>query len=237
MISTTSSTVDRAMSRARRAHSGFTLLEVMIAVAILSMTLVTLLGIVTNNIRATHHAKLTTAATFLARGKMVDLEDQVLENGFSNSDESAEGTFKEQGYPDFRWDSIIERVELPADAAMKQKDDAQDKMKDSTNPMSMVSGFLGGMMGSFIEPIRMGLQESVRRVTVHVVWDETARPNQTIEVVQYLTDPSKLDAALTGGAPGAAAGAAGAGGTAAGTPGATAGLSGISAGIAPAVPK
>jgi prepilin-type N-terminal cleavage/methylation domain-containing protein len=217
----------------RRARAGFTLLEVMIAVAILSITLVTLLNIVTNNIRATHHAKLTTAATFFARGKMVDLEDQVLENGFSNSDETAQGNFKDQGYPDMRWDSIIERVELPADAAQKQKDDAQDKAKDSTSPMGMISGFLGGMMGSFIEPIRLGLQESVRRVTVHVVWDETARPNQTIEVVQYLTDPSKLDAALTGGG-GVAAGSTGAGGTGgAATTGAaaTSALPGISSAI------
>ena len=195
----------------RGARAGFTLLEVMIAVAILSITLVTLLSIVTNNIRATHHAKLTTTATFLARAKMVELEDQVLENGFSTDDESADGNFKEQNLPEFRWDSIIERVELPADAALKQRDDAQDKMKDSTgDPMSMISGFLGGMMSSFIEPIRLGLQESVRRVTVHVTWDEWGRPMQTLEVVQYLADPSKLDAALTGG--GAAAAATGAGG-------------------------
>jgi general secretion pathway protein I len=198
-----------AQTMARR-PSGFTLLEVMIAVAILSMTLITLLSIVTNNIRATHHAKLTTIGTFLARGKMIDVEDQILETGFSNSDESAEGTFKEQGHPEFRWDSMIERVELPPDAALKQRDEAQDKAKDSTSPMSLLSGFLGGMMSSFIEPIRLGLQEAVRRVTVHVTWDETGRANQTIEVVQYLADPSKLDAALTGG--GAAAGAGGAAG-------------------------
>ena len=65
------------------AASGFTLLEVMIAVAILAATLVVLLRIVTNNIRATNHAKMTTAATFLARTKMSDVEDDVLYNGFS----------------------------------------------------------------------------------------------------------------------------------------------------------
>jgi general secretion pathway protein I len=196
----------------RRSTSGFTLLEVMIAVAILSMTLVVLLEMVTNNMRATRHARLMTTATFLARGKMVDVEDQILENGFSTSDETADGSFKEPGTEAFRWDSAIERVELPVDAMQKQKDEASDKAKDSSNPMSLLTGFIGGMMSSFIEPIRLGLQESVRRVTVHVMWDEAGRPNQTIEVVQYLTDPSKLDMALTGGAglPGAAPGAPGA---------------------------
>jgi general secretion pathway protein I len=211
-----------------RKDAGFTLLEVMLAVAILALTLVTLLSVVTGNIRATHHAKLTTTATFLARAKMIDVEDQIIENGFSSDDEQDSGTFKEQGHGDFRWDSNIERVELPADAALKQRDQAQDQMKDSSNnPMSLLSGFLGGMMSSFIEPIRLGLQEAVRRVTVHVTWDETGRPNQTIEVVQYLADPSKLDAALTGG--GAVPGAPAAGGAAA-LPG------GNAPSITPAVP-
>lgn len=201
----------------RQRSSGFTLLEVMIAVAILAMTLVTLLSIVTNNVRATNHAKLTTAATFLARGKMVDIEDQIYEKGFSTSDEKEEGTFKEQGYPSFSWDYAIERVELPVDAAQKQRDEAQDKAKDSSNPMAMMTGFIGGMMSSFIEPIRLGLQESVRRVTVRVTWDETGKPNQSLEVVQYLTDPSRLDAAMGG--LGAAAGAIPPGAT---TPGTTA---------------
>jgi general secretion pathway protein I len=176
----------------------------MIALAILAITLTVLLTMVSNNLRATHHAKLTTTGTFLARTKMSDIEDQILENGFSTSDETAEGTFKDQNQPDFRWDSAIERVELPMDAMQKQKDEAQDKARDSTNPMSMLTGFIGGMMGTFIEPIRLGLQESVRRVTIHVTWSESGRPDQVIEVVQYLTDPSKLagPGPLGGGVPG-----------------------------------
>jgi prepilin-type N-terminal cleavage/methylation domain-containing protein len=224
----------RRLPTRRAPGAGFTLLEVMIAVAILSMTLVVLLEIVTNNLRATKHAKLTTAATLLAGGKMIDLEDQVLENGFSNTDETANGTFKEQGHGEIAWDSAIERVELPVDAIQKQKDEAHDKQndQDSANPMSMLTGFLGGMMSSFIEPVRLGLQESVRRVTVHVTWQESGRPDQSIEVVEYLTDPSKLDAAMGTGA-GVAGGAGGTGGAASALPGASAlsgalGLPGIS---------
>ena len=54
---------------------GFTLLEVMIAMAILAGALTWLVVGVSRNIKAENHAKLMTTANFLAREKMVDLED------------------------------------------------------------------------------------------------------------------------------------------------------------------
>jgi general secretion pathway protein I len=190
----------------RAAASGFTLLEIMVALAILSTTLVVLLRIVTNNVRATNHAKMTTAATFLARTKMVEVEDDVLYDGFIETNEFKTGTFKADGYPQFSWETSVERIELPTNMAQQAQDEsraATDKAKG--DPMAMMSGFLGGMMSTFIEPIRIGLQESVRKVTVRVWWNETGRRDQSFEVVQYLTDPAKLDLALTGGSAGAGA--------------------------------
>jgi general secretion pathway protein I len=194
---------------ASRTNAGFTLLEIMIAVAIMSATLVVLLRIVTNNIRATNHAKLQTAATFLARNKMSDIEDEILYDGFSSETEKDKGTFKDEGrgYEKFRWESEIERIELPTDMTQKTQDMAKESRDDAKDPMAMMTSFLGGMMSAFIEPIRIGLQESVRKVTVRIFWDEIGRSEQTIEVVQYLTDPSKLDTAMQAGQ--AAAGAAG----------------------------
>src|SRR5258708_33509383 len=93
--------------------AGFTLLEIMVALAILAMTLVVLLEIITNNVRATNHSKLTTAATFLARGKMIDIEDDIIANGFTDNDQTASGDFKEQGFAGYRWQSLVQRAELP----------------------------------------------------------------------------------------------------------------------------
>ena len=199
------------MTSARRAR-GFTLLEIMVALAILSMTLVVLLEIITNNVRATNHSKSTTAATFLARGKMIDIEDDIIANGFVDNDQTDEGTFKEQGFPGYSWSSVVERVELPTDITQKAQQTSTDTALDSKDPMQALGGVMGGLMSSFLEPIRIGLQESVRRVTLRVFWEEPGRPNQTLEVVTFLTDPAKLDSALTGttggaavpGAPGAA---------------------------------
>ena len=202
----------RRRDKGRKTTSGFTLLEIMIAVAILAATTVVLLRIVTNNIRATNHAKLTTAATFLARTKISDVEDDVLYNGFTTETETDKGTFKDEGpgYERFRWESMIERIELPTDMTTKAQDTATKSSQEAKSPMELMSGFLGGMMSAFIEPIRIGLQESVRKVTVRVFWDEHGRPDQTIEVVEYLTDPSQLEktmgmaaAAAAGQVPGA----------------------------------
>lgn len=51
-------------------------------------------------------------------------------------------------------------------------------------------------MSTLIEPIRVGLEESVRRVSVEVTWDEPGRPERSFEVVTFMTDPAKLDLAM-----------------------------------------
>jgi general secretion pathway protein I len=183
--------------RARQGQSGFSLLEVMVALAILAMALVVLVGIGTDNVRNTQHAKMTTIATFLARAKMAEVEDTVLEEGFTDNDEVDEGDFGEQGWPEIRWKTNIEKVELPADIAQQTQEAAQGAMQEhSDNPLAAMAGFMGGFMSMLIEPIRVGLEEAVRRVTVTVSWHEVGRPDRSFEVDTFMTDPARLDLAV-----------------------------------------
>ena len=192
-----------------RASSGFTLLEVMAATAILSLTLTVIIGVISNNVRATAHARLLTTATFLARGKIVSLEDKLIEKGFQDLDEVDDGNFADDGFREFGWTTAIEKIQLPTDMAKTAQQAAGD-LSQKKDPMQALTGMIGGMMGMFIEPVRVGLEESVRRVTVRVFWQERGRPEQSVDVVMYVTDPAKLDLALSlDGA--AAAGAAGTG--------------------------
>jgi prepilin-type N-terminal cleavage/methylation domain-containing protein len=189
----------------RSGQGGFTLLEVMAAVAILALTLVVLLSVITNNMRATAHARLLTTATFLARGKIVSLEDGLIEKGFQDLDETDEGNFADDGFREFSWTTAIEKIQLPTDMAQTAQQAAGDKSQNK-DPMQALTGMVGGLMGMFVEPVRIGLQESVRRITVRVFWNERKRPEQSIEVVTYVTDPAKLDMALSLGAGAGAAG-------------------------------
>ncbi|HEX2659179.1 MAG TPA: prepilin-type N-terminal cleavage/methylation domain-containing protein [Polyangia bacterium] len=189
----------------RPRDAGFTLLEVMAALAILALTLVTLLSVITNNVRATARAQALTTATFLARGKIVSLEDGLIEKGFQDLDENDAGTFVDDGFPDFGWSTAIEKIQLPTDMAMSAQKAVGDQ-STKKDPMQALTGMIGGLMGMFIEPVRVGLEESVRRITVRVFWTERGRPEQSVEVVTYVTDPAKLDLALSLGAAGAGAG-------------------------------
>jgi len=183
----------------RAGQGGFTLLEVMAAVAILALTLVVLLSVITNNMRATAHARMLTTATFLARGKIVSLEDGLIEKGFQDLDETDEGNFADDGFREFSWTTAIEKIQLPTDMAQSAQQVAGDKSQNK-DPMQALTGMVGGLMGMFVEPVRIGLQESVRRITVRVFWNERKRPEQSIDVVTYVTDPAKLDMALSLGA-------------------------------------
>jgi prepilin-type N-terminal cleavage/methylation domain-containing protein len=204
------------MTRSR--ESGFSLLEVMISMAILAIALVSLTRTVTSNVRATMHARMVTSATFLARTKISHIEQVIQEVGFSESEADDEGDFKEEGFDRFAWKAKVERVKLPT-SAIQDVQQATQKKTTSNNPMDVLSGFMGSFMTTLMEPIRLGLEESVRRITLKVQWTEPGRPPQEFEIVTFLTDPSKLNMAMQGPVGAAAAGATPGGKTGAATPG------------------
>ena len=196
-------------------QDGFSLLEVMVALGVLAMALVVLAQITTSNVRATYHAKMLTTATFLARAKMADLEDVVTVDGFVDSDQEDAGDFSGSARPEFRWKTLIQKIELPADMAQKAQDANQSNMEENpSNPLAAMAGFMGGFMTTLIEPIRVGIEESVRRVSVEVFWTEPGRPEQSFKVDTFMTDPAKLDMAVAAiGQPPGGNNSGGAGGT------------------------
>jgi prepilin-type N-terminal cleavage/methylation domain-containing protein len=186
----------------RTTAGGFSLIEVMVSLAILAMALVVLSRVVTTNVSAANHARMTTAATFLARTRISMMEQSLLEYGFAEMDGEDTGDFTQEGFPGFRWYTSVERIELPADSTQKVQQ-ASSKATQSNNPMEMLSGFMGGFMSTLMDPIRLGLQESVRKLTVRVKWNEAGKLEQSFDVVNFLTDPSRLETAVTLAATGA----------------------------------
>lgn len=89
--------------RQRNAH-GFTLLEVMIAVAVLAIALVSLLGSQSQTISVATDARFDTIAALLAQEKVAEIRLQDFEQVESDS-----GAF-EEGFTEFSWSTEVLQV-------------------------------------------------------------------------------------------------------------------------------
>lgn len=85
-----------------RTEAGFTLLEVMVAVAIMAMVLVTLLGLKNNSMRDVSLMQHMTTATMLAKRAMV--EATMVKPRLPGEDE---GAFPEEEFKDYSWKKTI----------------------------------------------------------------------------------------------------------------------------------
>jgi general secretion pathway protein I len=85
-------------------QKGFTLLEIMIAVAIIAIALTALLGSQSQSVYFANSAKFETMATLLAQSKMSEL---VLEDSFSLSSNS--GDFGDD-FPGYVWEATVNDI-------------------------------------------------------------------------------------------------------------------------------
>jgi general secretion pathway protein I len=77
---------------------GFTLLEVVVALAILGLALLAIFDLNAGAVNSHAYAKRLTVATMLARSKMTDLEQDLYDKGFDADDQERSGDFKGEGW-------------------------------------------------------------------------------------------------------------------------------------------
>ena len=85
----------------KRKDAGFTLLEVMVALAVIGVALVAVLRSLAMSVNASNESRNISVATFLAKGLMAEIENR----GFPDLEETS-GDFKEE-YPGFRWERNV----------------------------------------------------------------------------------------------------------------------------------
>lgn len=200
------------MNRAPSRH-GFSLLEVMIALAVLSISLVALANINAGAIAMHAFAKKLMVATTLAKGKMLDVESQIDREGPPSEGSNirpSDGDFEAEGYAEYKW-----KVEVNA-----PKSDQLDPTKlmntilgtgDSNgtpNPATAGAGLagllggasgaggaggLGGAVGGLAGAAMAGpasmmmgqITQMVREVKLTVTWMDGKVP-QEFTVVEHL---------------------------------------------------
>jgi general secretion pathway protein I len=199
---------------------GFTLLEVLVAVAILGLGLTVILSSQASLFATAARSEKISIATSLVRCRMSETEIDLLKTGYPLADESHDGDCcgddSEEGFS-CSWK--IERVKLPeasltgeTDGGLTESDDmgalgALAGMAESGgaalpegNDLGAVAEQLGaGTSSAGIASMAMGmvypalkpmLEASIRKVTVTVAWKEGSK-EKTLSVVQYVTEPTE----------------------------------------------
>lgn len=168
--------------RLLRGGGGFTLLEVMVALAILAGALLAASDIVSGALRNHQRAQHLEVATLLARAKMAALEDRYEWKGFRQQDEQEEGTFEDDGHPEVRWsvevkvppvqtspDAVL-RALTGSDQGLKEMLPAPDKAPQLAPFQAALTASLQGMLTKLGDQLKRG----VRQVRLTVSWPEGA---------------------------------------------------------------
>lgn len=181
--------------RPLRRHRGFTLLEVMVALAVLAASLMAVADLSGNALRNYMYARDLSVATLLARGKMAELEEKYEDSGFTDFDQTEDGNFAEQGQPGMTWRLDLRKPtsELTAEKILDgflgggtgegEGQELLGKLLGGSaaaagggakgGPSSGVpGGVLGGVLQGQIKAFTEELKKGVRQVTLRVAWKD-----------------------------------------------------------------
>jgi general secretion pathway protein I len=132
-----------------RRQRGFTLVEVMLALAIMAMGLIILVRSVYGSINGAQDAFYMGIATDLARGKMYDLEELLQQEGYQETEQELEGDFDEEGWEGITWKAKIEPVELPSYDVLMGLAQGQNGEGQEGEPAEGEEGEENGAMDKF----------------------------------------------------------------------------------------
>lgn len=179
--------------RARGGRTGFTLLEVMVALAILAGALLAVSDVVAGALHNHVRARDLEVATLLARAKMAELEDRFEAKGFRPTDEAEEGTFEDDGHPEVRWkvEVTVPPTDLGPDAVLRVLTGSDQGLEDLLPAPDQAPqlGPLQAQLGAILQGVlaRLGdqLKRGVRQVRLTVSWPDGKR-TESFDVTTHM---------------------------------------------------
>ena len=153
---------------------GFTLLEVIIAIAIMVLAFTSILTVESSSINASMLTRQLNTVAMLAKGKMVDTE-YLIEGKTFDEMKKEDGSAFEAPFQDYRWATKIKEIEFPQLATGKKSGGG-----DSSGGGNELADMLTRLLTKF-------LSKAIREVTVTVFWKKGAT-EQSYSVSTYWVD-------------------------------------------------
>ncbi len=172
---------------------GFTLLEVLVALAILGLSLSSMLGAQVDAMRATRYAQGLTAASFLAEYQLIEMEWEMRKDGWVEQDLTFEGDFGEQEWPDMRYVCVVDFIELPEyNQLVEAKTDADNATDGDDGLVQDAGDEAFGALGLVWPVVKAAIEGSIRKAQCTVYWND-GKLEHDVTVATFWTDPTALD--------------------------------------------
>jgi general secretion pathway protein I len=201
-------------------RAGFTLLEVLVAIAILGLGLTVILSSQVGLFSSANRAENLNVATNLARCRMSELEVSLMKDGYPLIDRDDQGLCCEQSEDRrFTCEWKILRVKLPELPMTDAADGGVPSDTDSLGPLGVLAeaqrtqgdsfgqapdlgslaesmtsagtqGLAGMLFGMVYPDLKPMLEASIRKVVVSVKWKEGGA-ERDLSITQYVTDPQQ----------------------------------------------
>lgn len=208
----------RPSRRVRAAGRGFTLLEVVVALAILGLSLMAIFDLNAGAVAMHGYTKRLTVASLLARSKMTDIEQELMDEGFQLDDQELSGDFSEEGWASFKWRAKVVAPRTSGVSPEKfmgalfnlpiggEGGGAGDPLSAFAGAMagqtggsgtalaggmqSMMGNMAGGLMGTQFNQMLDQIAKQVREVHLTVTWKDGTQ-TESIDVVTHVVSPGR----------------------------------------------
>ena len=134
----------------------FTLLEVVVALAILGLALLAIFDLNAGAVASHAYAKRITIATMLARSKMTDIEQELYDKGFDADDREIQGDFRAEGWEAYTWKAQIlapRTTELSPDKLLEMLFNLPPGKDGASSLAALLGGGRDGGVGSALSSL------------------------------------------------------------------------------------
>lgn len=194
--------------RPRPSHkrAGFTLLEVLVAVAILSLSLSSLLSSQMASLRNTDYARQLSSVAFLAEWQLTEIEWELKQDGWGVDDQTFEGDFSDQGSPDVSYVCVVDLIEMPDYNQLVAAKDASEETDGDDDVYQDAGDSAFGALGMVWPIVKEAIEQAIRKSWCTVRWNPEGRRGDKVSdeplcgedemhcvmVATFWTDPEKL---------------------------------------------
>lgn len=196
-------------------RGGFTLLEVLAALAILALSLMAIFDLNAGAVSSHAYVKRVTVATFLARSKMTDIEQDLYDKGFPADDEERSGDFSDEGFSAYKWRAkilapkpqnistdqfLMSLLNMPAGGSLddlmsmfggsssdssKTGSDKKPTTSGPTAGLSPIAGAMAGMAQTQLSQLTQQIAQVVREVDLTISWKD-GKNVETVDVATHV---------------------------------------------------